>query len=265
MKESIIKRIVAVAIVLTVSACATEPVRTGELRTFETSFESITDFDGFYIVPQDYHNSCSHDLSTNAAHSGTYAHQGWIYASYDPSTTFVNNNHRAYPTVQLHKLPDGAFITPCWIALWVWLDIELHASTDGGEDEWFSFATLSADDSDNWNRVVCVNLSYDGFVHLMHVPNQGEQEHIFQTTNLTFPMRQWVRLDMYIDFDRDAGYAKVWQDGVLASWANVEGGVWTLPQAHFGLYAPPSLASGTVYNDDLVIREVDGEPSSFTN
>ncbi len=245
------------------TACAVEPVREGPLRTFETSFESENDFAGFYIVPQDYHNACSHELSTNVVRTGTYAHRGWIYASGEPSTVFVNNNHRAYPTVQFQKTPEGAFITPCWITLWVWLDMELHAAQP--ENEWFSFATLSADDSDNWNRVVCVNLSYDGFVHLMHVPDQGEQEHLYQTTNVVFPMRQWVRLDIYIDFDRDNGYAKVWQDGTLVSYARVEGGRWTLPQAHFGLYAPPSLSSGTVYNDDLTIREVDGEPASFTN
>jgi hypothetical protein len=29
-----------------------------------------------------------------------------------------------------------------------------------------------------------------------------------------------------------------------------------LAQAHGGLYAPPGIASGTVYNDDLTIEEV---------
>jgi hypothetical protein len=32
-----------------------------------------------------------------------------------------------------------------------------------------------------------------------------------------------------------------------------------LAQAHFGLYAAPSITSGVVYNDDLTIREVASE------
>lgn len=252
----------AVSVLLLAASCTVEPVRTGPPRTYTTSFESIADFDGFYIVPQNYLNSSSHELSTNCVRSGSYAHKAWVYATNAPSTAFVNNNHRAYPTIQLYKTDGGAFVTPCLVTLRVWLDIDLHAASP--ENEWFSFATLSADDSDNWSRVVLVNLSYDGFVHLMHVPDQGEQEYVYQTTNLTFPMRQWVRLDIYVDFDKYDGYAKVWQDGVLVSYALVNGGEWTLPQAHFGLYCPPSLSQGTVYNDDLTISEVDSEPA-FTN
>ena len=48
-----------------------------------------------------------------------------------------------------------------------------------------------------------------------------------------------------------------WQDGTLTSAARIEGGTGTLEQAHFGLYAPPDLLAGTVFNDDLTIWHLD--------
>jgi hypothetical protein len=75
---------------------------------------------------------------------------------------------------------------------------------------------------------------------------------------LTFPQKEWVELKMYLDF-RDNGYAKVWQNGQLVSHANIENITNKLSQAHFGLYCSPQLVTGTLYNDDLIIKEVDGE------
>jgi len=235
-----------------VGACKNDPAIKPEPtnhRTFQTGFESIVDFSGFYIVPQNHMNSASHDTSREQVRTGKYAHKGWIYAVNPPSTPAQNNNHRAYPTIQLHKTAGGAFKTPALIELWVWLEVTL------ARGEWFSFATLARSTSDAYWDAVLVNLSDAGFVHLMHVPTQGQGQWTFQTTTVKFPLRQWVKLTIEIDFDPDHGYAKVWQNDTLVSTAQVKGGNGTLPQAHFGLYAPPSLASGVVYNDDLAIME----------
>jgi hypothetical protein len=217
-------------------------------RVFETGFESVDDFDGFYIVPQDHLNTASHEQSTEQVHSGLSSHKGWIYGSNPPSSLFVNNNHRGYPTVQLYKTPDGAYRTPVLIELWVWLDMPIAPG------EWFSFATLDHTTSDTWDAVL-INLSDDGFVHLMHVPTNGQGVRTFQTTTVKFPMRTWVKLTTCLHFDGTTGFAKVWQDGELVSTAEVRRGNGTLTQVHFGLYAPPSIATGVVYNDDLSIRE----------
>jgi hypothetical protein len=232
--------------------------RAASNRTYATSFESVNDFNGFYIVPQNYHGACSHGLATGTVHTGTYSHRGWIYDSYDPSTPFVNNNHRGYPTIQFHKTPGGSFVTPCLITFWVWLDVALAPAIP--ENEWFSLATLTDDASDVWSNSICINVSHDGFVHLMHVPWTGQKVHTVQTTSITFPMRQWVKIEIYADFRSSQGYLKVRQDGVLVSQANVYCRKKTLAQAHFGLYAPPSLSAGEVYNDDLTVQEVDADP-----
>lgn len=243
------------------AAMSFEPAPAGVTagRVFSTSFESIDDFAGFYIVPQNHMGTASHEQSTEQVRSGTYSHKGWIYGANPPSTPTVNNNHRAYPTIQLQKTTGGGYVCPCDVTLWVWLDMPLD---DPGE--WFSFATLTSDPSDNWARTVLVNISAanpapgtvaGGIVHLMHVPNQGERDPTFQTSTIQFPLRQWVELKIRVDFDPDNGYAEVWQDGQLVSAAVVNGGQGKLEQAHFGLYAAPGIASGVIYNDDLEIRE----------
>ena len=248
------------AILLGLDSCngSTELRRAGAPRSYATSFESLNDFSGFYIVPPDYHASCSHEQSSERVRTGSFSHRGWIYSSYSPSTPFINNNHRGYPAIQLHKLAGGPFVTPCLITLWVWLDVTLRAASP--ENEWFSLATITDDASDGWNNSVCVNVSYDGFLHLMHVPSPGLKQYIFQTATVIFPMRSWVKIEIYADFKNSGGYIKVRQDGVLVSHAPVNCRGKALAQAHFGLYAPPSLSSGVVFNDDLLIEEIDADP-----
>ncbi len=242
------RTILTLALVL--SACGTTPtpINQSPLRIYQTSFESVDDFQSFYIVPQNHMNSASHEQSSEKTHTGNYSHKGWIYAANPPSTLAQNNNHRAYPTIQLYKTTGGAYKTPVLIEFWVWLDIDLSPG------EWFSFATLDHTTSDSWDAVL-VNLSDQGFVHLMHVPYSGQGERTFQTSTLKFPIKQWVKLTISLHFDRDRGYANVWQDDQLVSQAEVKRGAGFLTQAHFGLYAPSSKSSGVIYNDDLMIKE----------
>lgn len=227
-------------------------------KLFETSFESIDDFSGFYLTPQGHLGTSFHELTDSIVYDGTFAHRAWINGVNPPSTNSVNNNHRAYPTIQLQKTSSGVFNTPCYITFWVCLDIELQEDTAEGEDDWFSFATFTDDQSDSWKRTILVNLSHDGFVHLGHVPNQGEQIYVFQTTSIPFPQKEWVELKVFLDFTNDA-YAKVWQNGELVSHAKIEGITNKLSQVHLGLYCSPQLANGVVYNDKLCIQEVDSE------
>ncbi|VAW16873.1 hypothetical protein MNBD_ALPHA11-2265, partial [hydrothermal vent metagenome] len=164
---------------------------------------------------------------------------------------FVNNNHRGYPTIQLYKLEGGAFRTPVKIEFWVWLDMDLKPG------EWFSFATLDHTTKDTWDPVL-INLSDKGIVHLMHVPTNAKGITTYQNNSLKFPFKQWVKLSAELHFDKENGYAKVWQNDVLMSEAEVRRGNGLFTQAHFGLYAPPSITSGVIYNDDLAIREIAG-------
>lgn len=242
--------VVAICIRGNKSSSHNKSVQGGDLRIFKTSFESVDDFKGFYIVPQDYKSAASHDLSVEQVKSGIYAHKGWVYKKNELSTVVTNNNHRGYPTIQLYKTKGGAFKTPVLIEFWVWLDIELV------KGEWFSFATFDHTTSDTWDPVL-VNLSDEKIVHIMHTPFNGQGERIFQTTDIKFPMRTWVKLTACLDFDADHGNIKVWQNDQLVSEAEIGKGRADgfLTQAHFGLYAPPSVSRVVVYNDYLIIKE----------
>jgi len=228
-------------------------------KEFKSSFESITDFKKFYITPQNHLGTTSHKLSKKRKHSGRYAHKAWVNGA--NKVTNNNSNHRGYPTIQFQKTAQGIYKTPCYISCWVWLDMKLKKKQKE-EDDWFSFATFTDDISDNWDRTVLVNLSADGFVHLQHTTNQGKQTAIFQTSEITFPQKKWVKLKIYLDFSLDFsenGYAKVWQDDKLVSHAEIGNITNQLAQAHFGLYCSPQLTKGVVFNDDLFITEVEQE------
>ncbi|MBU4205127.1 hypothetical protein KKH26_03060 [Patescibacteria group bacterium] len=150
-KVILISGLITGIVILIVSGISTNrPEQKGEPRIFQTSFESVDDFNGFYIVPQNHLNSSTHELSSEKVHGGSYSHKAWIYDTNEPSTIILNNNHRAYPTVQLQKTPGGSFKTPVMITFWVWLDVNL--SKRSPENEWFSFATLTQDPSDKWSR-----------------------------------------------------------------------------------------------------------------
>ncbi len=248
-------RIILVLIAVAFVGCEESP---HTHRKFQSSFESVSDFDGFYISPQGYLGTSYHNIQDTMVHSGTYAHIAWVTDTNPPSTIFQNNNHRGYPTIQFDNTPEGVFRTPCYVTLWVYLDMALYPHTP--ENDWFSFATFTSDESDNWSRTVLINLAYeDSCIRLVHVPNQGQQQHIYQTTTVKFPQREWVEIKAYLDFDPVNGYAKVWQNGVLVSQAEVDGCNGNLAQAHFGLYCSPRTSSGFIVNDDLLIEEVHHE------
>lgn len=248
------RRFIFLGLVFGIAACDQARVH----RIFETSFESVDDFNGFYITPQGHLGTTYHNIQDTIVHSGAFAHAAWITGANPPSGLFVNNNHRGYPTIQLQKTPQGVFKTPCYVTFWVYLDMTLQAHSP--ENDWFSFATFTSDESDAWTRTVLINLAYeDSCIRLMHVPNQGQQNHIYQTTSLKFPQRQWVEIKAYLDFDPINGYAKVWQNGILVSHADISGCNGNLAQAHLGMYSAPQITEGFVVNDDLRIEEVDHE------
>ncbi|MBX7058621.1 MAG: polysaccharide lyase [Leptospirales bacterium] len=244
------------------ASCNADLQRSQANRQFLSGFEAVSDFNGFYLTPQNYQNAAAHELQNTIARTGN-AHRGYVYAS-GPSCPFWQNcNHRGYPTVQLHKSSQGSFRTPVYIEIYTRLDMNV------ADQQWFSFMTLSADASDSWSRVVLVNLGNlnrgtTNFVHLMHVPLHGQSNWSYQTTETNSPAPYvngaFVRIEACIDFDPNTGFARVRQNGVLVSEAPVRGACGVLHQAHFGLYAIPTISSGSIYNDDLTIREVSACP-----
>jgi hypothetical protein len=191
-------------------------------------------------------------LSDERTVSGALSHHAWIETANSPSTVFQNRNHCAYPTIQFQRTNASAGPTPVCTEIYVWADFDLQDREGQLEDQWLSFATFTDDVSDDWQRTVLVNVNHRGEVHLQHTPTQGQQEHIFQSPDITFPYREWAKLTVELDFSATC-FAKAWLNDVLVSHAEVRGVQNRLAQAHFGLYASPSLESGEILNDKLSI------------
>lgn len=239
--------------------CQAEAASPQAGRFFSTGFESVSDFDAFYLVPQNYQSAASHDLATGLVHGGSKSHHAWIYATGPSCPPWQNCNHRGYPTIQLHKTTQGGFHGI------VFVEFYAHLSASIASGQWFSLATFSADASDGWSRVVLVNVGHvhngsGNYMHLMHVPYADQNGWTYQTSDTNnptpFPFGQWVKVSICLNMDPVNGSARVWQNDVLVSSSDVRGTCGTMQQAHFGLYAPPSLSSGDIYNDDLTIQEV---------
>jgi hypothetical protein len=250
LSRTFVRVVSALLSLLACSASAQTPTPTPG-RVFRANFEKSHELRGFYVTPNRHMGTSLHARTKENPHGGLWSHKGWLIGPNPAPLAYTgDNNHRAYPTIQLQKLPGGGFVTPCLVDFWVWLE-----TAPPGPLDWFSFATFSADPSPRWSRVVLLNLSPQGWVHLMHVPSQDQSVWDFQNKTLKMPLREWVHFVVYLDFRSVNGYAKAWMNGELVSAAPVTGGSGKLEQVHFGLYAPPTTTSATVYNDDIAIHE----------
>jgi hypothetical protein len=259
--------------------------------SFSTGFESEGEFAPFYIVPFDHKNTATHSLSKEQSVSGKLSHKAWMYGK-NRQVGGTNTNHRAYPTFQLNKTSLGIVKTAVLVEFSVWADIDLFPTED---KSWFSLATFTSYDDIQWYRSYLINVDSDYKVHLMHVPIQGQSSpDIFHDSKISLPRKAWAKITAYIDYSKNNRFNSpiiaVWQDGALVTasrfsdrvdplrispalqpkclkgWdkqyvvsaekmcdLKYEGG---LSQMHFGLYAPPLLSRGVIYNDDLSVTEI---------
>ncbi len=213
-------------------------------RTFTAASSRSPRFAGMYISPQTA--STRHGLVSSPASPRGAAHCGWLTGPGTAADRDGPEPPRVPDRSAAPASPGGGFATPAVIRLWVWADVAMKPG------QWVSLATLSSDASDRWSRVVTVNLDPGGWVNVFHVPVQGAHSPQIET-HRRFPMRRWVKLTIRIDFDPDHGFISVRQNNQLVARAAVQGGHGRLEQAHFGMYAIPSLTTGRVCNDDLKI------------
>lgn len=222
-----------------------DPAGTSWRTLYATSFEEDSDLAGFYVTPQSPLTRHA-VVADEERHLGERAHHAWLTGE-TGAEPVDGPNHRGYPTIQLDRRPGGACPSPCLVEFWVLLD-----DAPIGKGEWISLGTLSPDASDAWARVIGVNVGFEGWLHLFHVPVHGAADRAFQGTD-PFPRGRWVRVTTLLDLDPDHGAAAVWQDGKLMSAAKVDGGDGDLDQLHFGIYAPPPMTEASVWNDDVEV------------
>jgi hypothetical protein len=247
----------------------------------------------FYLTPQGHLETSWHELSGAQAHSGGLAHRAWFRGT-NQVLANSNTNHRAYPTIQLFKR-DGAYAGLVRVELWVWLDAEardcreeswfsLATLTSYADDYWANSQLVNVDAQGFVHLMHVPSLGQR--VHDIFQTNSVRLP-LRQWVKLT------VLLDYGAANPWSHPYLAVWQDEQLVSAARFEPRIepsaiaavpraqwprclsaWdgisvegaeaacglnfrsgSLAQAHFGLYAPPRMYSGQVFNDDLEILE----------
>jgi MYXO-CTERM domain-containing protein len=149
-----------------------------------------------------------------------------------------DENHRPYPMVHV-DIP-----TPLVNSFMVYLDVDFD---ELGGGDWIHVGTWA--NNEDWD------------VHTMSVVNgKLEMAHVEDAESIPdelpdFPIRQWVRLTVYIHYAPEGeGTVFVWQDGepMLQGRYTVMDGQ-NLLRAHWGMYAPGNITSGAQYNDDVRI------------
>jgi hypothetical protein len=177
---------------------------------------------------------------------GEHMYKGWAHGASDEL-------HRPYPVLHT-DIP-----SPLVNRFMVYID----ADYDQVGEDWIHLAT--------WGN------NEDWIVHTMSVRfRKVEMAHldwewIGPDPAPDFPLHQWVRFTVYIDYEaEEGGLVHVWQDGM-----HIMRGVFTqasgnhLLRAHWGLYAPGTLTQGAEYNDEIQIwtlseplTDFEKEPSS---
>jgi len=180
------------------------------------------------------------DTSDPNVPAGSHAYKGWPIAAQADS-------HRAYPV--LHS----DIASPLVNSFLVYLDVDYDALA---VEEWVHFAT--------WGN------NPDWAVHTMSVRDRKlEMAHltwsyIGPAPQPDFPLRQWVHMTAYIDYQGAEGYIRVWQDGaaVLEGTYTTVAGT-SLQRSHWGWYSSGSITQGVQYNDEVQIWQLDAPLSDL--
>jgi hypothetical protein len=236
-------------------------------RAFKTRFDSISDFNGFYITPPKT-LGCDHGLATALPFPGLIAHKSEVFGIIPPKANgkWEELVRRGYPTIQFHKSGE-IYKTPIAITLKLWLDIDL-VNPGNGEATWFSPITFTSDTSDLWSPVYTLVIGESGYLSWEHVPTFSQSNKIYQASAANggpkFPMKKLVKLDIFIDSNPITGYVKVWQDGILASHADLRSQNGFIDQIHAGFYSHASVSRGVCYNTLLEGKEVSSEAEAVS-
>lgn len=166
-------------------------------------------------------------------YEGDHCYMGWIAGS-----NTEGFSHRAYP--ELH----ADIRSPLVNSFMVYLDVTYADLEDW---DWIEIATW-ANNTEWQNHGLAVRESKLTMVNLVG-------DNIGPEPQPDFPLRQWVRITVYMYYTPDGdGDVVVWQDGVAVLEGNYtarEGQ--DLMRAHWGLYTIAALDSGSIYNDNIQI------------
>jgi hypothetical protein len=144
--------------------------------------------------------------------------------------------------------PNGVVVT-----MWKWLD----APYTFDSTRWLSLFTATHDCSNNWVQTLSVNID-DSSMRLKPVRVDGVQ---YAPNAPAMPLRQWVRITMYLNFH--TGDLHIWQNGTKVCQAWFTRPSTRVCQFHFGLYASGPNSNVTLYEDNYSIVKLSQPMTNF--
>jgi hypothetical protein len=197
-------------------------------------------------------------------HSGRYAEKE--HTTRDPNNLGEGASHRGYCFQSWRSTNGEPIQTPIVVTAWVYL--EKFDSRD-----WFSFITLISTPTEAYPNGSILTLdmlpSRELTVWCQPKHQNGPAFNIEQTKRpkAKVPFNQWVKLQVYADWNGSDGALKVWENDELVIDAPKKdiGPKSTLEKGHFGLYSGPNLNEITLYNDDLSVETVSRVPFPAQN
>jgi hypothetical protein len=202
------------------------------------------------------HSRCT--WQTAVKHSGQYAERE--HTTRDPSAAGPGSTHRAYCFQSWRSTNGAAIPTPIVVTAWVYIE-KFDTNT------WTSFITLISTPTPDFpsGSIITLDMGQSRELTIWYQPRHqaGPSCHLEQTVQpkARFPLNQWVKLQMYLDWNGADGAVKVWLDDRLminAPKVNL-GPKSGLEKGHFGLYCGPEVNELTMYNDDLSVETIPPE------
>lgn len=181
-----------------------------------------------------YNEAWTIEKGGSVPYAGEGVYKGWAVAPQQDS-------HRAYPVVHL-DIP-----SPLVNSFMVYLDVDYNSMS---ETEWVHFATWS--NNEQWNvHTLAVR---DRKLEMAHL----DWDYIGSGSQQDFPLKRWVRITAYINYQGKEGYIRLWQDGKPTFEGTYDTVAGTrLVRAHWGWYSSGSITKGVQYNDEIQIWKLD--------
>ena len=186
-------------------------------------------------------------------HSGKYAEREHTIC--DPENS--KGTRRGYGFQSWRCTNKAPIPAPVVVTAWVYLEkFEMR--------DWFSLITLVSTPTEGYPNGSIVTLDTSAMLEPVVWCRKKTQVYSEPTFHIEqpgrpkakLPLNQWIKLQVYLDFNGADGAIKVWQDDVLIINApKVDiGPKSTLEKGHFGLYCGGDIQEITMYNDDLSVE-----------
>lgn len=223
-------------------------------KEWQSGFE--TGFPGEFLDYDDGSWSASGDPISGKAEAWTIVDESdplvmWGNHAYKgfPTGPTSESVHRAYPVVYL-DVP-----SPAVNSFMTYIDADFSQVS---ASEWIHLATYA----NNPDWVVFTMSVRDKKLEMAHL----DWDYVGPAPQPDFPLRKWVRMTTYMEFNGSSTLVEVWQDGVhIFEGHFTDDNGTTLQRVHWGWYSSAGWTEGVEYDDEIQVWSLSDKITDFTD